>query len=478
MEGISHEAISLAGHLRLSKLIVLFDDNGICIDGPVSLTETGDQLERFRAAGWNASRVDGHDMAAVCRALEEAQHAERPTLIACRTTIGFGAPNRQGTSGAHGAPLGSEEAKLAKAALGWKGKPFEVPSDIRDSWRIAGLRGVKMRKAWEKRLEAASADIRGEFERRMRGDLPSNFNDVIVAFKKQVIAEAKDPADLNRIIAERFDVYISIGCDDQGTVLYTGYCTPIFKGSLERSVEYRYPLYKRPADLEIKTHGTPMGRKTASGSIVPYYTRAEIDNNQLLAGKGLELVYLKDPLEVFIAHVQGSAIIELPDGTQRCAGYHGKTDRPYTSMGLSLVADGKIDRAALSLQKIMEYFQLHPHELKHYINKNESYVFFHWAESGPRGSLNTPVIPYRSIATDKAVFPRGLLTFLVTELPQMQTRDNVVFEPYYGFALDQDTGGAIRSAGRCDVYMGVGPDALLLAGRTNAEGKLYYLAVK
>ena len=194
MEGISHEAISLAGHLRLSKLIVLFDDNGICIDGPVSLTETGDQLERFRAAGWNASRVDGHDMAAVCRALEEAQHAERPTLIACRTTIGFGAPNRQGTSGAHGAPLGSEEAKLAKAALGWKGKPFEVPSDIRDSWRIAGLRGVKMRKAWEKRLEAASADIRGEFERRMRGDLPSNFNDVIVAFKKQVIAEAKSVA--------------------------------------------------------------------------------------------------------------------------------------------------------------------------------------------------------------------------------------------------------------------------------------------
>ncbi|NQT85877.1 MltA domain-containing protein [bacterium] len=294
---------------------------------------------------------------------------------------------------------------------------------------------------------------------------------------KQVIAEAKDPADLNRIIAERFDVYISIGCDDMGTVLYTGYCTPIFKGSLERSPEYRHPLYKRPADLEIKTDGTPMGRKTGSG-IVPYYTRSDIETKQLLAGKKLELVYLKDELEVFIAHVQGSAIIELPDGTQRCAGYHGKTDRPYTSLGLSLVADGKIERGALSLQKIMEYFKLHPHEQKHYMYKNESYVFFHWAESGPRGSLNTPVVPYRSIATDKAVFPRGLLTFLVTELPQMETRDNVVFEPYYGFALDQDTGGAIRSAGRCDVYMGVGPDALLLAGRTNAEGKLYYLAVK
>jgi membrane-bound lytic murein transglycosylase A len=295
---------------------------------------------------------------------------------------------------------------------------------------------------------------------------------------KKVIAEAKDPADLNRIIAERFDVYISIGCDDLGTVLYTGYCTPIFKGSLERSVEYRYPLYKRPPDLEIKTDGTPMGRKTKSGSIVPYYTRGEIETKQLLAGKSLELVYLKDPLEVYIAHVQGSAIIELADGTQRCAGYHGKTDRPYTSLGLSLVADGKIDRSELSLQKIMEYLDLHPHELKHYMNKNESYVFFHWAEGGPRGSLNTPVIPYRSIATDKAVFPRGLLTFIVTELPEMRTRDEVVFEPYYGFGLDQDTGGAIRSAGRCDVYMGVGPDALLLAGRTNAEGKLYYLAVK
>ena len=295
---------------------------------------------------------------------------------------------------------------------------------------------------------------------------------------KQVIAEARDPADLNRVIAERFDVYISIGCDDLGTVLYTGYCTPIFKGSIERSVEYRHPLYKRPPDLEIKTDGTPMGRKTGTGSIVPYYTRSDIETKKLLAGKNLELVYLKDPLEVFIAHVQGSAIIELPDGTQSCAGYHGKTDRPYTSMGLSLVADGKIDRSALSLQKIMEYFDLHPHELRHYMNKNESYVFFHWAESGPRGSLNTPVIPYRSIATDKAVFPRGLLTFIATELPEMQTRDNVVFEPHYGFALDQDTGGAIRSAGRCDVYMGVGPDALLLAGRTNAEGKLYYLAVK
>jgi membrane-bound lytic murein transglycosylase A len=112
------------------------------------------------------------------------------------------------------------------------------------------------------------------------------------------------------------------------------------------------------------------------------------------------------------------------------------------------------------------------------MHKNASYVFFTEREGGPFGSLNVPVIPYRSIATDKAVFPRGLLAYAVTKVPQMATRDNVTLEPFYSFVLDQDTGGAIRSAGRCDIYMGIGPDALLLAGRTRAEGKLYYLAVK
>ncbi len=295
---------------------------------------------------------------------------------------------------------------------------------------------------------------------------------------KRVLTEAKDPSDLNRIIAERFDVYMSRGCDEQGTVLFTGYCTPIFKGSRTRTAEFRHPLYRMPPDLVKKPDGTPVGRRTPGGEIQPYYTRREIETQQLLAGKGLELVWLRDALEAYIAHVQGSAIIELPDGKEMRIGYEAKTDRPYTSMGMAMVADGRFSAAELSLQKILEYFDKHPHELKTYMYKNDCYVFFTESEGGPFGSINTPVTPFRTIATDKAVFPRGLLAYVVTKAPVMKTRKEVTFEPFYSFALDQDTGGAIRSAGRCDIYMGIGPDALLLAGRQNAEGKLYYLAVK
>ncbi|MFW6163278.1 MAG: murein transglycosylase A [Planctomycetota bacterium] len=295
---------------------------------------------------------------------------------------------------------------------------------------------------------------------------------------KQVLQEAKAPSDLNRIIAERFDVYMSRGCDEEGTVLFTGYCTPIFKGSKTRTAEYRYPLYRQPPDLVKKEDGTPLGRRTETGDIVPYYTRRQIESQQLLAGKGLELVWLRDPLEAYIAHVQGSAIIELPDGSEMRVGYEGKTDRPYTSMGMAMVGDGKIDPDELSLQKILEYFDTHPADLKHYMYKNDCYVFFTESKGGPYGSINCPVTPFRTIATDKSVFPRGLLAYVVTKAPVMKTREDVTFEPFYSFTLDQDTGGAIRSAGRCDIYMGIGPDALLLAGRQNAEGELYYLAVK
>lgn len=191
MEGISHEAIALAGHLKLSRLIVLFDDNGISIDGPVSLAESGDQLARFQAAGWNAVRVEGHDMAAVAHAIAEARNSDRPSLIACRTVIGCGAPNKQGTAGVHGSPLGAEEATATKIALGWGCDPFEVPSDTRDAWRLAGLRGVKARRAWQQRLADADKETRCEFERRQRGDLPAGLQEAIIAHKRVLIEEKK-----------------------------------------------------------------------------------------------------------------------------------------------------------------------------------------------------------------------------------------------------------------------------------------------
>jgi transketolase len=189
MEGISQEAIALAGHLKLNKLIVMWDDNNISIDGPVSLSDSTDQLARFAASGWNASRVDGHDPEAIADALEAARRSDRPTLIACKTTIGFGAPTKAGTNKVHGSALGAEEIAGARKALGWDYPPFEVPSDILDAWRLSGLNAAKKRKEWETRLAATESEIRAEFERRMRGELPGNFDTVIADYKKKLAAD-------------------------------------------------------------------------------------------------------------------------------------------------------------------------------------------------------------------------------------------------------------------------------------------------
>ncbi len=186
MEGISQEALTLAGHLKLNKLIVLFDDNQISIDGPVSLADSTDQLARFAASGWDVMRIDGHDHSEIAHALASAQDATRPVLIACRTVIGYGSPNKQGTSGVHGSPLGPDEIKAAREQLGWPHKPFEIPTEIRDMWRITGLRGCRERKAWEKRVDALTAADRVEFDRRLAGKLPENLAETITAYKQKL----------------------------------------------------------------------------------------------------------------------------------------------------------------------------------------------------------------------------------------------------------------------------------------------------
>ena len=155
MEGISHEAISLAGHLRLNRLIVLFDDNEISIDGATSLSCSDDQLARFKASGWSACRIDGHDPEAIAAAIERARDSDRPSLIACRTIIGFGAPNRQGTEKAHGAPLGAEEVAKTRDALDWPHAPFEIPEAVLAQWRESGQRGHAARRSWIERTRRA-----------------------------------------------------------------------------------------------------------------------------------------------------------------------------------------------------------------------------------------------------------------------------------------------------------------------------------
>ena len=195
MEGISQEAIALAGHLRLSKLIVLFDDNGISIDGPLSLSDSVDQVKRFEAAGWMATRIDGHDPNAIAAAIETAKTFDRPTLIACRTTIGFGAPNKAGSEKAHGSPLGADEISGARKTLGWSEAPFEIPADVLAHWRAAGQRSKSAHKDWNTRLATLPAEQRHEFTRRMRGDLPKEKLAAAVRAAKEKLAIApKDTA--------------------------------------------------------------------------------------------------------------------------------------------------------------------------------------------------------------------------------------------------------------------------------------------
>ncbi|MFT4382405.1 transketolase [Bartonella bacilliformis] len=189
MEGISQEAIAFAGHLKLNKLIVLWDDNNISIDGEISLTDSTDQEARFKACGWNVIKVDGHNQTAIAHALKAAQKSNQPTLIACKTTLGFGAPKKAGTNKVHGAPLGEEEAAATREALGWEAESFMVPSDILDCWRLAGLNAAKKRQEWEEKLAALPTEERVQFECFVRGDLVSNFDEVLEAYKEKLVAE-------------------------------------------------------------------------------------------------------------------------------------------------------------------------------------------------------------------------------------------------------------------------------------------------
>ncbi|HEY4204256.1 MAG TPA: transketolase [Xanthobacteraceae bacterium] len=190
MEGVSHEAIALAGHLKLNKLIFLYDDNGITIDGPITLTDNVDQVARFKAHGWNAKQIDGHDPQAIAAAIRRAQKSDRPSLIACKTTIGFGSPHKAGTSKAHGEPLGAEELAETKKALNWNYGPFEIPDDVLQAWRKVGKRGKRFNKEWRSRFEAKPEAQRAEFKRRVVDrTLPKNLDEVIVTLKDKLVAD-------------------------------------------------------------------------------------------------------------------------------------------------------------------------------------------------------------------------------------------------------------------------------------------------
>ena len=275
-------------------------------------------------------------------------------------------------------------------------------------------------------------------------------------------------------VAREFEFYKSAGWDGQGGgVLFTGYYTPILQGRTERSSEFRYPLYALPPDLVKGPAGEIRGQQTDAG-VRPYPTRRAIEASGMLAGRGLELVWLQDPLDAYIAHVNGSAFVELPDGSLLRLGYAGKNGREYSSLGQALVLDGRLEADAVSMTSIREWMKENPELAQAYMGRNDSYVFFTPIDGNPRGSLNLEVTAERTLATDKSLFPRGALVYVDTTLPSSLGRQ----APYRELMLDQDTGGAIRTAGRADIYLGIGDEAELRAGSTRSPGQMVYMFLR
>ncbi|MCI0651689.1 MAG: MltA domain-containing protein [Planctomycetes bacterium] len=300
-----------------------------------------------------------------------------------------------------------------------------------------------------------------------------------LAVFRRLLLDSTSAEEFSAAIAEYFDVYRSVGWDGKsGEVLFTGYYTPIFEGRLAKDARYCYPLYTRPPDLVSELDGTPRGRRTPDGDVVPYYTRAEIENGGIL--RGSELVYLADPFEAYVVHVQGSARVTLEDGSEMHVGYAGKTDHQYQSVGEELIRRGAIPEDELSLARMKRHFREHPEDLE-MLDVNECYVFFQESEPGPFGSIGARVTPIHTIATDKSVFPRGSIVVADAPIPAQAPDEEGTkrkLTRHVGIYFDQDTGGAIRSAGRADLYFGTGTEAEHRAGYTRSEGRLYYLFLK
>ncbi|MRR18173.1 MAG: hypothetical protein EG826_17150, partial [Deltaproteobacteria bacterium] len=244
---------------------------------------------------------------------------------------------------------------------------------------------------------------------------------------RKLVSSGLPPAELNKILRTKFDTYISVGCDNQGTVLYTGYYTPIFDGSLIRTDRFRYPLFTSPANLVKGTDGAILGQKGPDGRIGKFPNRAGLKNSDLLAGH--ELVWLADPFEVYVVHVQGSAKIRTPEGPIEAVSYDAHNGWEYESIVPKMIADGKLSGKNVSLRIMIDYFKAHPDEIEHYVDRNPRFVFFRKGTGEARGSINEPVTPFRSIATDKSIYPRAMFAFAAVDL-----------ERPIGFALDQDTG--------------------------------------
>ncbi|MCG6537567.1 MAG: MltA domain-containing protein [Syntrophales bacterium LBB04] len=248
-------------------------------------------------------------------------------------------------------------------------------------------------------------------------------------------------------------------------------------GSLEKTARYRYPLYAVPSETVVLNSGKFVGRMV-QGKTLPHYKRAEIDSDQSLGGRNLELVWIDDFVDVFFLQIQGSGKVRLPDGKVLQVGYGQSNGYPYQSIANYMLEKGMLSRDGISQQSIKKYLREHPEAVEQIFNANERYVFFRFVDQGPVGSLGIPVTADRTIAADPEVFPKGALAFIRTRKPGLDKREVVKWIAFSRFVLHQDAGAAINGPARVDIFCGSGDEAEDVAGRFKQNGELYFLIKK
>jgi membrane-bound lytic murein transglycosylase A len=283
---------------------------------------------------------------------------------------------------------------------------------------------------------------------------------------KTLLKQARNPQELQAAVKREFVFYQAVGNDNRGTVHFTGYFEPTYTASRHRTNEYRYPLYRKPANFATWSR--------------PHPSRAALEGSDGLGTKSLikgrELIWFRDRLEAYLVQIQGAAKIRLTNGKSISVAFDGSTDYPYTSIGKELVKDGIFQPGELTLPILIDYLKKHPEALDRYLPRNNRFIFFREtsAAAKAKGSLGLPVTPERSIATDKSLMPPGALALLLAPIPNT----NLQKESVSRYVLDQDTGSAIKGAGRVDIFMGTGNLAGDRAGLMSDDGQLYYLLLK
>jgi membrane-bound lytic murein transglycosylase A len=296
-----------------------------------------------------------------------------------------------------------------------------------------------------------------------------------------ILAESPAPERLAAYVRAAFEPLESAGGPD-GRMLVTGYYEPVVDASERPSAEYATPVLGLPPDLvevrlesfDARYRGERLFGRVEGQRLLPYWRRADIDAGRL-AGRGLELAWARDPVDVFFMEIQGSGTLRFPDGREQRVGYAGSNGRVYRAIGRLLIEEGHVARDAMSMQAIREWLRVHPDERQRVFQYNESYVFFRPLSGPPEGSLGRPLTPGRSVATDARLLPPGALAFLDTEQPERTPDGAIRWVPLTRFVLNQDTGGAIRGAGRVDFFWGRGETAILAAGLMRQPGRLYVL---